>query len=64
MGRRFSLVVYAVYRGVHDNRTRNKEWYNEYVRLGVVVRWVRTLLLLSALVRSSHSTPVQVGDCQ
>jgi hypothetical protein len=37
MGRRFSLVVYAVYRGVHDNRTRNKEWYNEYVRLGVVV---------------------------
>jgi hypothetical protein len=32
MGRRFALVVYAVYRGVHDNRTRNKAWDNEHVR--------------------------------
>jgi hypothetical protein len=43
-----TTVVDAVYGGVHDYRTREKEWQMKHVRLGIVVAWALTLLWLSA----------------
>src|SRR5262249_34496321 len=51
-----TTIVHAVYRGVHDNRTRERSGTMRHIRLGIVVASALTLVLLTAPVRAQQTS--------